>query len=395
MLSAYKKVSPFSRTMKALIGVGVAICVSLPVSAWAERFKTDAPIAYLYEPQSGTILYEKEQDKPFQPGSLAKVMTAAVVFKALSEGEFFSYTTCKVSEHAWRTGGAPHGGTTMFAAIKSEIPVYDLLQGLLVQNGNDSAIILAECLDGSEEVFARRMNTLAKKIGMTNSNFVNPTGYVSDQAHTTARDMTTLADYILRSHKGFYGLFSQGDFTWNKIFQRNKNPLLGEIRNLDGLGAGSSEKDGYAALASVERGGRRVIGVVAGLPNDKARLVALKEVIEGAWEYFGLKKLYDRGSVVAQAKVFGGTQSYIPLIAPKPIDVLLPRGETLDYKLRVFYQGPLQAPVSEGIRVGELRVIGEMGTIYSTPLVTGGSVPVGSTGRKALDGLLELLFGWF
>lgn len=369
--------------------------LGLPVpEAGAETLKTNAPMAYLYEPESKTILFAKEADKPFEPGSLAKVMTAATVFTALSEGEIFPHTKCRISEHAWRTGGAPAGGTTMFAAIKSEIEVLDLLQGLIVHHGNDAAIALAECLDGSEEKFAERMTALAKNIGMTGSRFVNPTGYQSEVAKTTVRDLVRLGDYILEHHRAYYPMFSQPDFTWNKIFQRNKDPLLGEIRGLDGLGAGQSETDGYAALASVERDGRRVIAAVAGLPSDKARLAAAKEVIEGSWEYFGISRLYSRGDTIANARVFGGTQSEVPLVASSDVSVLLPRGTTLDYRLRVVYSGPLTAPVTAGTATGELRVIGANGIVYRAPLETGAAVPEGNMQEKALDGLMELLFGW-
>ena len=367
----------------------------MPVlAAGADTLKTNAPMAFLFEPESKTILFAKDADKPFEPGSLAKVMTAATVFVALSEGEIFPHTKCRISEHAWRTGGAPARGTTMFAAIKSEVEVLDLLRGLIVQHGNDAAIALAECLDGSEDKFAERMTALAREIGMTGSRFANPTGYESETAQTTARDMVRLADYILERHRAYYPMFSQPDFTWNKIFQRNKDPLLGEIRELDGLGAGQSEKDGYAALASVERDGRRVIAAVAGSANEKARLAAVKEVIEGSWEYFGLNRLYSRGETVATARVFGGTQSHVPLVASGDVSVLLPRGTTLDYRLRVVYSGPLRAPVAAGAPAGELRVIGADGIVYRAPLETGAAVPEGDMQAKAVDGLMELLFGW-
>lgn len=363
--------------------------------AQAESLKTRAPIAFLFEPSSGTTLFAKNAEQAFQPGSLAKVMVAATVFKAVDLGEVSSGTLCKVSEHAWRTGGAPSGGATMFAAIKSEIPVEDLLKGLLVHNANDAAIVLAECLDGSESAFARRMNELAKEIGMTGSTFVNPPGYEVAGARTTAKDMARLAAHILKDHPLQYALFAQTDFTWNKIFQRNKNPLLGEIRQLDGLGAGFSEIDGYAGLASVLRNDRRVIAVVAGLKSDKNRLTAMKEVIEGAWEYFAVERLFDKGVVIATARVFGGTRSSVPLVASKNVDVLLPRGGTLDYRLRVVYSGPLKAPFESGAEAGELRVLGEDGIVYRTDLVTGEAVKRGSTQVRALSSLRNVLFGWF
>lgn len=361
----------------------------------AETIVTRAPMAFLYEPSSGTILFAKAPDQTFAPGSLAKVMTAATVFQALKDGDLKRNQLCKVSEHAWRTGGAPSGrGATMFAAIKSEISVEDLLKGLLVHNGNDSAIILAECLDGSEEAFAGRMTSLAAKIGMKNSRFANPTGYAEKPSKTTVRDQARLAEYILESHADLYPMFAIPEFTWNKIFQRNKNPLLGEIRNLDGLGGGADGEDGYSGLGSVDRNGRRVIASVAGLTSDKHRLQTLKEVIGGAWEYFTIKTIFTAGETVADGRVFGGTQGSVPLISRDDVDVLLPRGTTLDYRIRVVYPGPISAPVEKGAPAGEIRVIGKDGIVYRSPLVTGAAVSEGTLVGRALDGLQELLFGW-
>ena len=217
----------------ALISVPVAM--NGPAQA-VESIVTKAPKAFLLEPESGTVLYSKAPDEPFTPGSLVKVMTAATVFQLLKDGEVQPDQLCKVSEHAWRTGGAPSRRSTMFAAIKSDIAIEDLLKGLLVHNANDAAIVLAECIDGSQEAFAQRMTEFAASLGMTASSFSNPTGYDDTPNTTTVRDQARLAEFIVEQHPDLYELFSIPEFTWNKIFQRNKNPLLGEIRNLDGLG---------------------------------------------------------------------------------------------------------------------------------------------------------------
>ncbi|MBD8890845.1 D-alanyl-D-alanine carboxypeptidase [Labrenzia suaedae] len=370
--------------------------------AAAETLGTRAPVAFLYAPGTSTSLYLKDADKAFEPGSLVKVMTAAAVFEALSGGEVTPETTCKVSEHAWRTGGAPSRRATMFAAIKSEIPVMDLLRGLLIHNANDAAIVLAECLDGSEEAFAGRMNTLAASLGMNGSHFVNPTGYGTlenpdskgEASRTTARDMAKLGQFILEKHWDYYPLFSEPEFTWNNIYQRNKNPLLGEIRELDGMGAGQAAS-GFSGLASVERNGRRVIAVVAGLSDEKTRLAAMKEVVEGAWDYFAVERIFAKGETVTEAKVFGGTASTVPLRTVSDVDVLLPRGGTLDYRLRVVYSGPLKAPVRMGTPSGEIQVLGNDGIVYRAPLETAGEVDEGSLEERALGAVSYYLFGWF
>ena len=360
----------------------------------AETIVTKAPKAFLYEPSSGTILFSKAPDETFAPGSLTKVMTAATVFKLLQDGDLSLDQTCKVSEHAWRTGGAPSRRSTMFAAIKSDIAVEDLLKGLLVHNANDAAIVLAECIDGSEDVFANRMTELAQEIGMNNSRFANATGFEDQPSATTVYDQAKLAEYILENHGTYYPLFSLPEFTWNKIFQRNKNPLLGEIRNLDGLGGGNDPDDGYSGLGSVDRNGRRVIAAVAGLTSDKHRLQTMKEVFSGAWEFFAIQTIFPAGNPVAEGRVFGGTKSTVPLVSKQDVDVLLARGGNLDYRIRVVYQGPLKAPISKGQEVGEVQVVGKEGTVYRAPLVTGEDVGKGGTISRALDGLQELLFGW-
>ncbi|MEP1930392.1 MAG: D-alanyl-D-alanine carboxypeptidase family protein [Roseibium sp.] len=388
-----------SKLQKILLIPGLAVTAMTlthsvqPVQA-AETIDTKAPSAFLYEPGSGTILFAKEPDNLFSPGSLTKVMTAATVFQALEDGELKIDQLCKVSEHAWRTGGAPSRTSTMFAAIKSEISVEDLLKGLLVHNANDAAIVLAECLDGTEDKFAIRMTKLAHQMGMPNSKFGNPTGFETEPNQTTVRDQARLAEYIQKNHSRYYALFSIPEFTWNNIFQRNKNPLLGEIRNLDGLGGGNHSEDGYSGLGSVDRNGRRIIAVVAGLTSDKHRLKTLKEVVEGAWEFFAVQTIFSAGDTVVNGRVFGGVSGAVPLIAEADINVFLPRGDTLDYRLRVVYQGPLQAPVEKGLYAGELHVIGRDGIIYRAKLKTGHDVPESEMFGRAIDGLQELLFGW-
>lgn len=375
----------------ALISVAIGAAGS---AQSVESIVTKAPKAFLLEPDSGTVLFSKAPDEPFTPGSLVKVMTAATIFKLLKDGEAQMDQLCNVSEHAWRTGGAPSRNSTMFAAIKSDIAIEDLLKGLLVHNANDAAIVLAECIDGSEEAFAQRMTELAASIGMTTSTFSNATGYNESPNKTTVRDQARLAEYIVEQHPGLYDLFAIPEFTWNKIYQRNKNPLLGEIRNLDGLGGGNHPEDGYSGLASVDRNGRRIIAAVAGLNSDKHRLQSLNEVIGGAWEFYAIKTIYPAGETIADGRVYGGVEGTVPLVAKSDVDVLLARGGSLDYRLRVVYDGPLSAPVEKGTPAGELRVIGKEGIVYRAPLVTGADVPEGTLMNRAMDGLQELLFGW-
>lgn len=360
----------------------------------------------------GTLLFTKAADQPFAPGSIAKIMTAMVVLDGLSKGEIRDSQICPVSEHAWRTGGAPSRRTTMFAAVNSQIALSDLMTGLLVHNANDAAIALAECLSGSEAEFAIRMNHLARKLGLTDSHFVNPTGYgpedsagdsTSDDpaagpavwSHTTARDLTRLAVAFYTLHPREYALLSAENFTWNGIFQRNKNPLVGDVRGLDGLAAGQSAADGFAALASVQREGLRYFIVTAGSPNADQRSLALKGLLDDAAAVFASERLFDAGEPVADARVHGGTRSTVPLVAARPVEVLLPRAGKLDYRIRVVYSGPLRAPVDEGAPVGEVLVMNDQGVVHRQPLKTAQAVGRGSMTDRALSTLREVLFGWY
>ncbi|MBO0344446.1 D-alanyl-D-alanine carboxypeptidase [Roseibium sp. CAU 1637] len=424
----------FKHLPKTLV-LACGLCLTAPLKV--EALETTAPIGFLFvlDPDlevgtlqkpaaasgsistgqlaSGTILFEKAADQPFAPGSLAKIMAAATVFDAIKQGALRESQICRVSVHAWRTGGAPAGRTTMFAEVKSEIPVADLLRGLVIHNANDAAIALAECIDGSESAFAKRMTSVARRIGMMDSVFVNPTGFEPETspganteatdtqqppeawAHTTARDMARLALYLLRHHARQFGMFSEESFTWNNIYQRNKNPLLGDVRGLDGLGAGQSEKDGYSGLGTVLRDGLRFVAVTAGTPSAAARSATLKGLIDDALEVFANKRLFEAGDLVAEARVFGGLDETVALAPTRPVEVLLPRAGTLDYRIRVVYSGPLKAPVKAGTPVGELRVIGANGIVHRQPVVTQNDVARGDLQVRALSTLKEYLFGWF
>ncbi len=384
----------FQRLAVRLLLCGLVLSAP-PAAVAADVVSTKAPVAYLQDLSADTLLFAKDADKPFAPGSIAKIMTAAVVFDALAKGEIAPDTLYTVSEHAWRTGGAPSRGATMFAAVKSQISVADLLAGLIIHNANDAALVLAEGLSGSDAAFAARMTAFGTQIGLNGSRFASATGLDGDSSQVTARDLATLGRYLLQQHPDQLELFTRPEFTWNNIFQRNKSPFLGEIRGLDGFGGGQSERDGFSGLITVERDGRRIVGVLAGLPTDKARLTALKELADVAWDSFATELLYDAGAKVGEARVFGGIAGVVPLVAKDRIAVLLPLGGSMGYRLRLVYSGPLVAPVQEGATVGELRVIGpDDAVVYRAPVVTGAAVPQGSLGERALNGVTELLFGW-
>ena len=375
----------------------LGLLAGLP-SAWAQDaaagFVTKARQAYLVEGKTGTVLLATNENQAFPPASLAKLMTMEVVFGALKRGDVSADTLFPVSENAWRTGGAPSGTTTMFAALNSQIRVDDLIRGVVIQNANDACIILAEGISGSEGEFAARMTARAKDLGLGRSTFGNATGLPDAQSYTTARDLVELAHQIYREYPEYYRLYSQPDFEWNKIFQRNKNPLLALNMGVDGLGAGFAEGAGYAVTASVERNGTRLFLALGGLESDKERREEAHRILEWGLSSFETKVLFKPGEVVGQASVYGGETRYVDLIAREPIDIYLPTENPERLSGRIVYNWPLRAPVSEGQSIGELRIFSGERLVREAELVTAHPVGTGSLVSQATDALLELMFFW-
>ncbi|TIX05913.1 MAG: D-alanyl-D-alanine carboxypeptidase, partial [Mesorhizobium sp.] len=225
------------------MGFGLLLLSLTPAAA--QLFETKAAQAFMIDAETGTVLFSKDADRPIQPASLAKLMTIEVVFNAIKSGRVTLDDTFVVSENAWRTGGAPSGTSTMFAKLKSTIRLEDLIQGVTVQAANDGCIIIAEGFAGSEANFATEMTERARQIGLEKSTFVNSTGLPADGQQTTVRELALLALHIWRSYPDLYRYYGQKDFTWNKITQRNRNPLLAMDIGADGLAIGRSEASGF------------------------------------------------------------------------------------------------------------------------------------------------------
>lgn len=357
-------------------------------------FSTKAKQVYLVEEATGTVLLATNENQAFPAASLAKLMTMEVVFDALDKGQVLPDTVYPVTEYAWRTGGAPSGTTTMFAALKSQVPVSDLIKGVVVQNANDACIILAEGLAKSETEFASRMTARARDLGLTRSTFGNATGLPAVESWTTVRDLVVLSRHIYHRYPQFYPLYSQPDFEWNKIFQRNKNPLLSLNIGVDGLGAGFAEGAGYALAASVERDGTRLFLAMAGLSSDKERLEEARRVLEWGLSSFQTKVLFKQGEIIGQASVYGGTDSHVDLLARDAIEVYMPKSGAERLSGRIAYQWPLRAPVAAGQQVATLHISSGNNVIREVPLFTAGAVEVGGLRAQAADAIMELMFFW-
>ncbi|GHB34202.1 D-alanyl-D-alanine carboxypeptidase [Pseudovibrio japonicus] len=373
----------------------LTLCAMLTISPAAMAVEIKAKAATLYDFSSQNMVFSKNSRALLAPANLTKLMTAVTVQQAIHAGDITPQTMFEVSEHAWRTGGAPARVTTMFARLGSSISVNDLMYGLIVQSANDAAIILAEGLAGSEENFAREMNKLAKKIGMKNSNFTNPTGFPDENHKTTLEDLTTLAIYVLEHEPELHSVFAMDRFTWNKITQRNKNPLIREIEGLDGFGAGFSEREGFAALGTLDSNGRRYLAAIAASPTAEDRIKDLKTLLLPSFSGLKLEQLYRKGDLVSDAQVYGGRKTTVSLKTSDAVAALINPNEKDKYKLRVVYNGPIPAPVKEGTEVGELQVLSKNDVIYRATLVTGEDVTIGDLQGRAWDALGEFFYQLF
>ena len=358
-------------------------------------FDGDAPTAILIEASSGSVLFEKNADELRAPSSMMKLMTAEVVFHALQQGDIKLTNEYPVSEYAWRKGGAPAGGSTMFAAIHSRISVDDLLHGAIIQSGNDSCIVLAEGLAGNEDNFAQMMTKRARELGLTRSTFANSNGLPNPGNKMTVRELAKLARYIIQTYPDFYKLFGEREFTWNKIRQPNRNPLLTSLDGADGLKTGYTKEGGYGMVGSAVQNGLRLIVVINGLEDPEDRASEAKKMLEWGFRNFESRTLFAADQPVGYAKVFGGESRSVKLASREPIQVMVQKNGTDKLIARVIYNGPVRAPIEAGQQVGVVKVWRGGNIAVEAPVYTAEAVGKGSTMRRAIDGVSELVIGMF
>nr|BAT30114.1 D-alanyl-D-alanine carboxypeptidase [Aureimonas sp. AU22] len=357
--------------------------------------ETAAKVAVVLDGKTGGILFDKNGRAPFPPASLAKIMTAEILFGALASGQVSADATMPVSNHAWRTGGAPSRTATMFAAVRSAVPVDALAHGLVVQAANDAAIIIAEHLDGSEKAFAQRMNDRAGALGMVDSRFVNPTGLPEGGQEVTARDVAILARHVRYAYPDRYALYAQPEFEWNKILQRNRNPLLGAIPGATGMATGFSQEGGYSIVGVVEgEAGRVTILALAGLDKEPTRVRETIALANWAASAFEEKAIFQAGTPIAQAPVFGGVTASVPLVLEEDLVALVPKRHAQSVTASVRYDTPLRAPVRKGDRIGVVELKIEDRVSLERELIAGEDVTEGTFASRAADAVQELAFGW-
>jgi D-alanyl-D-alanine carboxypeptidase (penicillin-binding protein 5/6) len=382
------------RTFVAIALVALASLAARPAEA-QQRFETRATHALLMDADTDTILFQKAAEERMPPASLAKLMTTVVVFDAIKSGRLSLDTEFQVTENAWKNGGANSGGSTMFAKLGSSIKVSDLIHSVIIQSGNDACIILAEGMAGTERTFADLMNAEARKLGLTGSHFVNATGLPDPDQYVTALDLARMAKHIIYDYPEFYPIYSQTEFTWNKIKQRNRNPLLEMNIGADGLKTGFTEESGYGLVGSAVRDGQRMIMVISGTKSEKERSEEARKLMDWGLRGFDRVSLFRKGEIIADATVFGGTQSSVGLISKNAVDVLVPRGSRDLIKARIVYKGPVPAPVEAGQPIGTLQITLAEDVLREAPVFAEGDVGKGSLPQRAMDSARELLLGWW
>jgi D-alanyl-D-alanine carboxypeptidase (penicillin-binding protein 5/6) len=399
----YVATRPWRSLLAGTVAVGI-VCGNLAFAAnnsmqGAKKddggYDTDAPTAILIEAGSGSVLFEKNADELRAPSSMMTLMTTEVVFRAVKQGDIKLNDQYLVSENAWRRGGAPAGGPTMFAAIHSRVPVDDLLRGAIVQNGNDSSMILAEGIAGSEKAFAEMMTKRARELGLTKSTFANASGLPDPGNKMTVRELAKLARHVIQTYPDFYKLFGEREFTWNKIRQQNRNALLNSLEGADGLKSGYSKDGGYGMVGSAVQNGMRLIVVINGLDDPDDRVTEAKKLLEWGFRNFEARTLFAAQQPVGYAKVFGGESRSVKLASPEPVKVMVQKNGSDKLIARIVYNGPVRAPIEPGQRVGFVKVWRGANVAVEAPVYAAESVATGSTVRRAIDGASELVIGMF
>ncbi|MGE4373994.1 MAG: D-alanyl-D-alanine carboxypeptidase family protein [Xanthobacter sp.] len=368
----------------------LALCTAT-LSGRAAAFEASTPIALLVDQSTGSILFEKNANKPEPPGYLTKVMTAALVFRALKDGRTTLDTPFIVSVDAWRRGGGPSHKAAMFAEVNKPVRVEDLLTGALTVSGNDAALALAEGLDGSEGAFVSRMNDTARNLGMSHTHFLNATGYHAPEQLSTAQDLAVLATHVISTYPEYYPFFSRDEINWNHIRQRNRNPLIRADMGVDGLQAGWVEGGGYNLLASAVQNGQRLTVVLLGVKDEKAAVSEARRLLAWGFESFTVQQVFPAGARIGEARVFGGRESDVSLVAQGAVWVLAARNGPNDISARVIYEGPLSAPVRKGQQVARLEIRRAGNKVQDVPLYTDGDIPMGSLWQRAMDGAWALV----
>ncbi len=336
--------------------IAAAALTGMTWPAIAAEILTPAKQAYITDFESGKVLFAKDADLPMKPASMAKIMTVFVVFQRLADGSLQLDDKFLVSEKAWRKGGSK-----TFVEVGSRVSVNDLLHGVIVQSGNDAAIVLAEGIAGTEDAFAEEMNFWAQKLGMTQTNFRNSTGWPDPDLQTSAKDLNILTTEMIKrfpadTYPDLYPIFAKREFTYNKITQPNRNPLVYGTAGADGLKTGHTEESGYGLVGSVVRNGQRVVMVLNGMDSMKQRSTESRRLMDLIFREYQSYEFFKQGQTVDQANVWLGTAPQVDLVLDAPLKLVLSRKDRQAMEISVQWLDPVPAPIRAGDQIGTLVI---------------------------------------
>jgi len=326
--------------------------------AQAQDFQTSASHAVILDYETGEILFNHNGEEAMPPASMSKLMTLLMAFEAIDRGALSLDDELPVSEHAWRTGGAASGSSTMFLEINSRVRVEDLLRGIIIQSGNDACIVIAEAISGSEGAFAVDMTARARELGLSSASFANSTGWPHPDQRISAADLARLAAILIRSYPELYDIFDEREFTYNGIRQFNRNPLLATMDSVDGLKTGHTQESGYGLVASGVRDGNRRIIVYNGMESERARANEGERIMRAALVDFEIAELGEAGDIVGQVDVFLGQAETVSVRLANDVRVGVYSRARDDLRAEIVYDGPLAAPIVEGDVIARLEVSG-------------------------------------
>jgi D-alanyl-D-alanine carboxypeptidase (penicillin-binding protein 5/6) len=353
-----------SRTI--LLATAASVLLATTAPAAAPQFDTPAKVAYLYDVNSGAVLYAKNPDVHMPPASMAKMMTTLVAFELIDKGQLPPSKMCTVRPETWQKWHGPQAGSTMFLSANEQVSIDNLLKGIVTLSGNDASVVLAECIAGTEQAFTDQMNALAKNIGVTNSHFGTANGWPDNGVtYVTARDLAKIAQVTIERHAKLYkAYYSLPSFTWGKtmgsnqdITQANRDPILGRVPGADGLKTGHTDEAGYGFTGSAEQNGRRLIEVLAGMDSWNQRVQESTRLIQWGFGAWTDKPLFKAGAKVGSAQVQMGSSGEVPLLAARDLAVTVPAGLSSGAtSMKIRYDGPLMAPIAKGQEVAQLVI---------------------------------------
>ena len=386
-----------TQTAALVTGVIMMAVVTAPIAKASSDVPTVAEYVFVTDFSSGRVLMEKQHDLPMKPASMAKIMTTYIVFDRIAEGSLALSDQFVVSEKAWKMGGS-----RSFLQAGRSYSLDELLHGVIIQSGNDAAVVIAEGISGSEENFVAEMNMTAKKLGMTKTRFTNATGWPHPDLTTTAEDLGILATAMIRNfpaetYPDLYPIYGKKTYTLNKIKQGNRNPLLygksAANNGVDGLKTGYTSESGYGLVASAERDGQRVIMVLNGMKSKKERASESRRLMDFIFREYRNYNFFTAGEVIDQAEVWLGEARHVSLVLEDGFSKVLSRSERAKTELSVNWSGPVPAPITKGQKIGELVIKTEGKTTDTVPLLAAEDVRQLGMLDRIGEALKYLIFG--